>query len=67
MLKWCHHVASQRIQDFLKAFFMCFQYKMRYLVVIKKRTIYSCEGGIEKSVPRDIRLSSLRKPRDANW
>ena len=26
---------------------------------------YSCEGGIEKSVPRDHHLSSLGKPRDA--
>ena len=27
----------------------------------------SCEGGIEKSVPRDHRLSSLGKSCDANW
>ena len=27
---------------------------------------YSCEGGIEKFVPHDHRLSSLGKPRDAN-
>ena len=26
-----------------------------------------CEGKIEKSVPRDYRLSSLSKPRDAKW
>ena len=31
----------------------------------KKRIHYSCEGRIEKSVPRDHRLSSLGKPRDA--
>ena len=30
------------------------------------RINYSCEDGIEKSVPRDHRLSSLGKPRDAN-
>ena len=46
---------------------MFFQYKMRYLVVRKKKIIhYSCEDGIEKSVPRDHRFSSLVKPRDAN-
>ena len=32
-----HHVASQRIQDFLEVFFTFFQYKMRYLVVSKKK------------------------------
>ena len=36
MLKCCHHVTSQRIQDFLEAFFMFFQYKMWYLVVSNK-------------------------------
>ena len=35
------------------------------LIVSKKRIHYSCEEGIEKSVPRDHRLSSLGKPRDA--
>ena len=33
----------------------------------EKSIHYSCEGVIEKSVPRDHRLSSLSKPRDANW
>ena len=28
---------------------------------------HSCEGGIEKSVPSEHRLSSLDKPPDANW
>ena len=46
-------------------FFMFFQYKMRYLVVSKKRIHYSCEDGIEKSVPRYHCLSSLGKPRYA--
>ena len=32
-------------------------------MVSKKRIHYLCEGGIEKSVPRDHRLSSLGKPR----
>ena len=31
------NVAFQRIQDFLEVFFMFFQYKMRYLVVGKKK------------------------------
>ena len=43
-----------------------FQYQMRYLVVSKKKIHYSCEGGIEKSAPRDHRLPSLGKARDDN-
>ena len=32
----CHmYVSSQRFQDFLEAFFMFFQYKMRYLCEVK--------------------------------
>ena len=34
-------------------------------VVSKKKIHYSCEGRIEKSVPRDHRLSSLGMPCDA--
>ena len=63
MLEWHHHVASQRIQNFLEAFFMFFffQYKMRYLVVSKtKNPIYSCEDGIEKAVSDANRWSSWR-------
>ena len=40
-----------------------FQYKLRYLVVIKKRIHYEYEDGREKSVPREHGLSSLGKPR----
>ena len=57
------YVASQYIQELLGTFL---NIKMQYLVVIKKRIHYSCEGGIEKSVPRNHRLSSLGKPHDAN-
>ena len=32
----------------------------------KKRILNLCEDGIEKSVPRDHRLSLLGKPSDAN-
>ena len=32
----------------------------------EKRNHYSCEGGIEKSVPPDHHLSSLGKPRESN-
>ena len=32
----------------------------------ERETNYSCEDGIEKSVPRDQRLSSLGKTCDAN-
>ena len=37
MLKLRHHVTSQLIQVALEVFFMFFQYKMRYLVVSKKK------------------------------
>ena len=37
MIKCHHHVASQRIQDFLEAFCIFYQYKMRYLVVSKNK------------------------------
>ena len=43
-----------------------FHYKSIDLVVSKKKIHYLCDDGIEKSVPRDHRLSSLSKPRDAN-
>ena len=33
---------------------------------LKKKNNYLFEDGIEKSVPRDHRLSSRGKPRDAN-
>ena len=33
----------------------------------QKRIHYSCEGGLEKSVPRAHCLLSLGKPPDANW
>ena len=45
---------------------MFFQYEMRYFVVSKKKNPLLCEDGIEKSVPRNHRLSSLGKPGDAN-
>ena len=51
-------IASQPIQGFLEAYFKIKQ------VVGKKKNPYSCEVRIEKSFPRDHRLSSLGKPRD---
>ena len=39
--------------------------KVQRLMVNKKRIHYLCEGGIEKSVPRDHHLSLLAKPGDA--
>ena len=39
--------------------------KNKKTVVSKKKNSHSCEGRMEKSVPRDHRLSSLGKPRDA--
>ena len=55
MIKYGHHVASQRILDFLEAFFTFF--------FSLQKIHYSCE---EKSVPRDHLLSSLGKHRGAN-
>ena len=38
MLKWHHHIAFQRIQNVLEAFFhFFFQYEMQYLVVSRKK------------------------------
>ena len=34
------------------------------IMVNKKKIHYSCEDGMEKSVPHDHRLLSLGKPRD---
>ena len=36
MLTLSHHIASWRALDFLKVFFMVFQYTMRYSLVSKK-------------------------------
>ena len=35
-------------------------------MVSKKKNLLLCKGGIEKSVPRDHRLSSHGKPHNAN-
>ena len=43
-----------------------FQYKWGTCIKWWARIHYSCEDGIEKSVPRDHRLSLLGKLRDAN-
>ena len=51
MLKWRHHVASQRIQDFLETFFMLFQYKMMYLVMSKKKNPLFVGGWDRKICP----------------
>ena len=67
MLKSHHHVASQRIQYFMEIFFMFSNIKWEGIKWwARKRIHYSCEGGIEKSVPGDHILSSLSKPGDAN-
>ena len=55
MLKWRHHVAPQRIQDFLRAFYMFFQYRMRYLVVSRKKNPLFVWGW-------DRRICPLRSP-----
>ena len=37
------------------------------LMVGNKNNPLFCEDGIEKSVPRNHRLSALGRPRDAKW
>ena len=56
-------IASRCILDLLAYF----KIDIIKTVVSKKRIHNLCEGRIEKSVPWDHRLSSLGKPRDANW
>ena len=51
MLKLCHHVASQRIQDFLEVCFVFFQNEMRYLVVSKKNNALFVWGWERKHCP----------------
>ena len=43
------------------SFVTCIKWRAR------KRICSLCEGGVEKSVPRDHQFSSLGKPCDANW
>ena len=45
------HLSVFRI--FWKPLSSFFHYKMRYLGIARKRIHYSCEDGIEKSIPRD--------------
>ena len=63
------HLSLLRI--FWKSF-SCFSY-LKYGVHVfsgeqekESITLYLCEDGMEKSVPRDHRLSPLGEPRDAN-
>ena len=51
---------------FWEAFSSFLQYKLGIKWWARKRIHHSCEDGIEKSVPRDHRLSSLDKPCDIN-
>ena len=47
---------------------MFFQYKIKYFKywLARKKKLYSCVDGKEKSVPRDHQFSLFSKPRDAN-
>ena len=69
VVKWRHcydkvtsscEIVSWRIQELPEAYF-----KIKQQWLARKIIHYSCEGRIEKSVPRNHRLSSHRKPRDA--
>ena len=57
------HLSKFRI--FWKSFQVFFQYKWGIDWWARKIIHHSCEGGIEKSVPRDPRLSSPGQSRDA--
>ena len=57
-----YEIASKHIQRLLEAYFKINKYSGEQE---KKSIHYSCEGRIEKSVPRDRRLSSQDKLRDA--
>ena len=54
-----------RISAYEVVFFMFSNIKCGTSWWARKRIHYSCEDGMEKSVPRDHRSSSLGKPRDA--
>ena len=63
MVRLRHHVKlhrSLRVQGLLQLIL-----KLKKQWWSEKRIHFSCEGRIEKSVPRNHRLSSLGKPRDA--
>ena len=63
ILNWRHYIMSYH-SVFRNFWEPLLNMKGWYLMVSKK--IYkSCEEGIDKSVPRDHRLSSLGKPSDA--
>ena len=64
MLKWRHHIMSHKnaFRNFWEPYS---NVKMRYLMVARKILHHLFEEGVEKSIPRDHRLSSLGKPRDA--
>ena len=66
IMKWRHHIAYECIHDFLEVFLMFFQFKMRYLVVNKKKNPLFVWGWDKKIYPADHHFSSLRKPCDAN-
>ena len=67
---WLHYAkmtSSCHISAYLGLFSsVFFQYKWGIKWWARKRNHYSSEDEIEKSVPRDHRMSSLGKPRDAN-
>ena len=67
-LKVSYYVASQRIKDLLGAFLKSKNVVFNHFNGGQWKIInYLCEDEIEKSVPRNHRLSSLGKPRNAKW
>ena len=60
MLKWRHYVTYQRIQNYLEAFFMYFQHKMRYLVVSKRKNPLFVWGWDRKIRPSRSPFVTIR-------
>ena len=67
VLKLCHHAMSH-LSILGSSGSLCFKYENVFFNgEQEKESIFSCEHGIEISVPRDLRLSSLGKPCDVKW
>ena len=54
------NIVMQTLYELLRVDYLTY----RWTII---RIYHECEGRIDKSVPRDHRLSSLGKPRDAKW
>ena len=65
--KWQHYIILSHPSIFRSLRERFFDMKMWHFMVSKKNNPLFMWGWVRKSVPRDHLLSSLGKPRDANW